>query len=115
MSQMSLPPASAEPRGVRVEAGAVVDLPAVEVIATAKESDRPVIILAPNGRTAEVFRRGSGLPRRKTVYATTRSVRGWTHPAIVVLPGFHSRSDASQIWACLLLCFLTARSWPERV
>lgn len=102
---------------MRVEAdGALVDLPAVEVIAAVKELDRPLMVLAPDGRAAEDFRQEHGLPRRRTIYATVRSVRGWTAPEIVVLPGFHGRHDAERVWESLWPCLLIRRpdARPER-
>ena len=98
-----LPPASPEPRGLRLDAdGAWVDLPAAEVVEAAKAAGCPVIILASDAPAAAAFRRAYGLSPRQVVYATEASVRGWTDCEIVVLPRWHERRDAERIWEAML-------------
>jgi hypothetical protein len=97
-----LPCASTEPRGIRIGAdSSLVDCPVLEALAAAQQRDRPVLVLAGSGPQADDFRREHNLPYRKTIYATPQSVRGWSDVEIVVLPGFHERSDAERIWEAL--------------
>jgi len=53
------------------------------------------------------FAQAHGLPARRVIYGTPSSVRGWTNPDVVVLPGWHGRRDAERTWEALLPCFVT--------
>jgi len=106
MTSGLLPLASDEPRGIRLDGDMMVDLPAAEVVQEVKDSGRLLILLAKTREAAEVFRRDADLSPRRVVYATKDSVRGYSNYEIIVLPGWHERRDAEQIWESMQIGLL---------
>lgn len=97
-----LPPAGVEPYGLRVEPdGAFEQVPVDDALRDARERRRRVVVLAPHGQSVDDFCETHDLVRRRVVYATPGSVRGYSDPVLVVLPGFHDNPGVGATWTAL--------------
>ncbi|MGH3678255.1 MAG: hypothetical protein ACRDU5_21475 [Mycobacterium sp.] len=102
-----LPAAADEPVAVKVGPEGIECGPIGPAVDRARDEGLRLIVLAATSHAAEDFAWTRGLPARRVIYGTPQSVRGWTNPDVVVLPGWHERRDAERTWAALLPCFVT--------